>query len=107
MSLIPFSTERSREEMLKTYRVRYEFGRLIFPEHEQVLMPDTANVIITILDDDTSEIREPDVQRHDEKLSEAQRAVAHNFLVNMQELRKKGFSEEDDKAIADLQKSIK
>jgi len=89
--------------MLKTYRVRYEFGRIIFPEHEQVSIPDTANAIITILDDDTSNIHEPNVQRHDEKLSEAQIAVAQNFLVNMRELRKKGFIEEDEKAIASLQ----
>ena len=89
--------------MLRTYRVRYEFGRLIFPEHEQVSMPDTANVIITILDDDNSDIREPDVQQHDEKLSEAQVAVAQNFLMSMQEIRRKGFSNEDDNAIASLQ----
>ena len=89
--------------MLKTYRVRYEFGRLIFPEHEQALMPDTANVIITILDDDTSDIHEQDLQRHDEKLSKAQRAVAQNFLFSMQELRKVGFSKEDESAIDSLQ----
>jgi len=89
--------------MLKTYRVRYEFGRIIFPEHEQASMPDTANVIITILDDDTPDIHEQDLERHDEKLSEAQIAVAQSFLATMQELRKKGFSEDDEKSIASLQ----
>jgi len=89
--------------MLKTYRVRYEFGRIIFPEHEQALMPDTANVIITILDDDTADTHVPDVHQHEEKLGEAQRAVAHSFLVAMQELRREGFSEDDDKAIVSLQ----
>ena len=90
--------------MLKTYKVRYEFGRLIFPEHEQALMPDTANVIITILDDDTADTHVPASNQHDEKLSEAaQRAVAHSFLIAMQDLRKEGFSEDGEKAIASLQ----
>jgi len=89
--------------MLKTYRVRYEFGRIIFPDHEQALIPDTANVIITILDDDTTDMHVPDTHQHIEKLSEAQRAVANSFLIAMQELRKEGFTEDDEKAIASLQ----
>ena len=89
--------------MLKTYRARYEFGRIIFPKHEQELMPDTANVIITILDDDSADTHVPDAYQNEEKLSESQRAVAHSFLIAMQELRKEGFSEDDEKAIASLQ----
>ena len=89
--------------MLKTYRVRYEFGRIIFPDHEQALIPDIANVIITILDDDTADMHIPDAHQHIERLSEAQRAVAHSFLVAMQELRKEGFSEDDERAVASLQ----
>jgi len=89
--------------MLKTYRGRYEFGRIIFPEHERASMPDTANVIVTILDDNTVDMQVPDAIQQEEQLSEAQRTVAQSFLVAMQELRKKGFSEEDEKAIASLQ----
>ena len=89
--------------MLKTYKVRYEFGKIIFPEHEQALMPDKANVIITILDDDIVDTHVPYVYQYEEKLSEAQRAVAYNFLIAMKELRKDGFSDDDDEAIANLQ----
>ena len=83
--------------MLKTYKGRYEYGKLVFPKHEQVFMPDTANVIVTILDDDITH------KSNDEKLTPAQRTVAQNFLKAMQELREEGFSAEDETAIDDLQ----
>ena len=37
--------------MLKMYQGRYENGHFILPEHELVLIPDNANIIITVLDD--------------------------------------------------------
>jgi len=86
--------------MLRTYKGRYEYGKLVFPEHEQVSMPDTANIIITILEDDINLNKR---EAGNESLTSAQRTAAQNFLKAMQELRKENFTEEDENAINDLQ----
>ena len=84
--------------MLKTYRGRYEYGKLVLPKNEQVLMPDTANIIITILDDDI--IR----GASDEKFIPAQRNAAHNFLTAVENIGKEDFTEKDEEAFAKLER---
>ena len=75
--------------MLKTYKGRYEYGKLIFPGNTQILMPDTADIIITILDETT-----------DGMLSEKQRTVARNFLKAVENIKEEDFTEEDKEAFA-------
>ena len=83
--------------MLKTYKGRYEYGKLVFPANEQVLIPNTANIIITILEDDII------TGTSDEKFNLTQQNIAQNFLNAMRELRKEGFTAEDEAAISELQ----
>jgi hypothetical protein len=40
--------------MLKTYRGRYEKGRIILQDQEQNLIPDNVNIIITVLEETPS-----------------------------------------------------
>ena len=86
--------------MLRTYKGRYEYGKLVLQRPEQDLIPDTANIIITFLDDETITHKH---QANEEKLSPIQQNAAQNFLLAMQNLRKEGFSPEDEAAINDLQ----
>ena len=88
--------------MMRTYKGRYEHGKLILPEHERNSIPNTADVIITILDDEMSD-NVPEQKQSEKKLTSGQKNVAQKFLVAMQELRKDGFSAEDESAISDLQ----
>ena len=41
--------------MLRTYKGRYENGKIILPQHEQDKIPNNAEIIITVLTDDTRE----------------------------------------------------
>ena len=81
--------------MLRAYRGRYENGCFILPEFEKASIPNNVNIVITILDDVS-----PGTQV---KSSSTKQIVAQNFLRAMQILRKRGFSEEDNTAINDLQ----
>ena len=87
--------------MLRTYKGRYECGRIVFSDQEQVPMPDTADVIITILDEENEETPKP--VESDNRLTAEQQAVALDFLRAVQVLRKSGFEPEDEEAISDFQ----
>ena len=75
--------------MLRTYKGRYEYGKFILPE--QALIPDTADIIITVLDDDIISKQ----KNKDEKLNEEQRAVVEKVLKNLENIRKEDFTEEE------------
>jgi hypothetical protein len=64
--------------MLRTYKGRYERGRIILPDHEQISMPDIADIIITVLDEDKLSTQESDENR--DRLSAKQKEVAFSFL---------------------------
>ena len=48
------------------YQGRYENGHFILPEHERVLIPNNANIIITVLEDES--FRKTIAQRQRESL---------------------------------------
>ena len=83
--------------MLKTYKGRYEYGRLILPEYEQ--MPDTANIIITILDDDIA----ADAPTASKGELTPSQIAAQNFLTAMENIRKEDFTAEDMEAFSNLE----
>ena len=86
--------------MLRTYRGRYERGRIILPDHEQVLLPDAADVIITVLNEDGISLIKSG--ESSDTLSDKQKAVALAFLRAVQGIRNNGFDADDDTAISDL-----
>ena len=86
--------------MLRTYRGRYERGQIILQDHEQVLMPDVADVIITVLNEDGINLIKSG--ESSDNLSDKQKAVALDFLRAVQGIRNNGFNSDDDAAISDL-----
>ena len=69
----------------------YPVGRVIYT-HER------RRAFVTVLDEP-----EKPLASDDGKLTAEQRTAAQNFLTAMQDLRKNGFTEEDEAAINDLQ----
>jgi len=70
--------------MLRTYKGRYEGGKFILPEIEQGLIPDSANIIVTILDEDN---------KKDDKHIKQVKAVK-KFLTEVQESKNELTDEE-------------
>jgi len=70
--------------MLRTYKGRYEGGKFILPEIEQGLIPDSANIIVTILDEDN---------KKDDKHIRQVKAVK-KFLTEVQESKNELTDEE-------------
>ena len=83
--------------MLKTYRGRYEKGKFVFPEFDEVPLPDNVNVIITVLDDADLKPQGGPVYSDEDK-----RKAALKFLEAMEKLEKE-LTDEDHAAIDELQ----
>jgi hypothetical protein len=81
--------------MLQAYQGYFQNGRFISLE-APVTIPENVEVYVMVTD------RQLSSKTVRETLTPTQ-IIAQNFLEAMQTLRKDGFSEEDDAAIADLQ----
>ena len=81
--------------MLSAYKGRYENGNFILPEFDKASIPNNTNIIITVLED--TALKTELMHKTSENLA------ARNFYTAMLNLRKDGFSMEDEAAIDELQ----
>ena len=81
--------------MLRAYKGRYENGSFVLPEFDKASIPNNASIIITILEDTSL--------KSDSTQIPTMRVAAQNFLKAVQDIRKEGFSPEDNAAIDELQ----
>ena len=82
--------------MVKTYAGRYENGNFIIPEAAKADIPNNVRIIITVIDEHVLNLETAS--------SDSEHAVAEKFLNAMENLRRDGFSEEDNEAIDALQR---
>ena len=81
--------------MVRAYQGYFQNGR--FMPFEAVTIPENVEVYVMVTGRDVV------LEDKKETLTQAEKTAAENFLKAMQNLRKKGFTQEDEAAINDLQ----